>query len=472
MESLSIDGNATVNVHGGRFNGTVQGGRVNSSLTIEGGAFGNLRVWSGGDLSLYGTHFAVNGIPLEGLDTPGDSVSLDLSDEELITGTLKDGTPFAYLAYVDIPAINITEAEVDLATSQAIVDASQDPVPPAIRDGQTLLVNNGAAVHDVFRAGIGSKVNIGATGSVGDHFESIGATVVVNGGSIGTGFRAYLDSRVVINGGIVGSGFQVFDGAEVVLTRGTIGDASTAGDFVVHGGAKVTVLGGEIASANRQPKKLELKSGSEFTVVGTTFHMMGISEPGESRTRELSFFSNIRGTLMDGSEFVLNGDISNGANLRAIVGFPEDFCDFDGDAICDVSDLDLLFQAFNEEETRFDLNYSGLVDIDDIEIWLGNAGRSNVEKEYLFGDANLDGTVDAADLNAVGSHWLSETTTSWSHGDFNADGKVDALDLNEIGQNWLRQIPRVGLARNVPEPSTLVILAGITIALLQRKRRV
>ena len=55
-----------------------------------------------------------------------------------------------------------------------------------------------------------------------------------------------------------------------------------------------------------------------------------------------------------------------------------------------------------------------------------------------MGDANLDGQVDARDLNAIGSNWQrSGNCLSWMDGDFDGNGTVDTIDLNDVGVNWL-----------------------------------
>ena len=53
-----------------------------------------------------------------------------------------------------------------------------------------------------------------------------------------------------------------------------------------------------------------------------------------------------------------------------------------------------------------------------------------------LGDANLDGTVDGADLNALGIHWSQDEIDSWMQGDFDGDEEVDNADLNILGLNW------------------------------------
>jgi len=51
------------------------------------------------------------------------------------------------------------------------------------------------------------------------------------------------------------------------------------------------------------------------------------------------------------------------------------------------------------------------------------------------GDANLDGIVDAQDLNEVGKNW-GLSIPFWQFGDFDRNGVIGAGDLNIIGLYW------------------------------------
>lgn len=142
-------------------------------------------------------------------------------------------------------------------------------------------------------------------------------------------------------------------------------------------------------------------------------------------------------------------------------------CDFDGSGTCDIVDIDFLLNAVAMQDAKFDLDNSGLVDIDDISIWLNTAGNETIARPYLPGDANLDGFVDATDLNAVGLNWQSTTAVSWSQGDFNADGLVNSADLNALGIHW----QRTAAAAPVPEPIGWALgLVGMTVLMLARNK--
>ena len=100
--------------------------------------------------------------------------------------------------------------------------------------------------------------------------------------------------------------------------------------------------------------------------------------------------------------------------------------DFNGDGAADAADIDLLFDAVNRESQNSDFVLSGagpVADALEIDFYvhdlLGTA----------FGDANLDGVVDAIDYGVWSDHRF-RSCTGWSSGDFNGDGKTDGSDFN------------------------------------------
>jgi hypothetical protein len=85
----------------------------------------------------------------------------------------------------------------------------------------------------------------------------------------------------------------------------------------------------------------------------------------------------------------------------------------------------------------------------------------------LYGDADLNGTVNGADLNVVLSNY-NQTGMYWYQGDFNYDGSVNGSDLNTVLSNYNQSLS-VGAA--VPEPSALFLAAAGLAGLLAFGRR-
>ena len=159
-----------------------------------------------------------------------------------------------------------------------------------------------------------------------------------------------------------------------------------------------------------------------------------------------------------------SSDISFDLRLSATIADVLLSCDFNDDRLCDVTDVDLLTAAADLQAgaavtpntTQFDLDANGIIDVADLTIWRRTAGNANGFSEpFQRGDANLDGTVNAIDLNALGLRWL-QSNAVWSGGDFNGDGVVDATDLNLMGLHWQQSVP---LAASVPEPSAHILIS-------------
>ena len=146
-------------------------------------------------------------------------------------------------------------------------------------------------------------------------------------------------------------------------------------------------------------------------------------------------------------------------------------CDFDDNFSCDVADLDLLTQAFGTSDERFNLDSSNdVIDEGDRDAWLIVAGVSLFGEPFKLGDTNLDGAVNATDLNVLGLNWLAVDAAGWSAGDFNGDRRVDSQDLDLVGVNWQTDL-RPALSM-VPEPQTSwLVLATLAFSFRGRTGR-
>jgi len=112
--------------------------------------------------------------------------------------------------------------------------------------------------------------------------------------------------------------------------------------------------------------------------------------------------------------------------------------------------------------------------------WRGSGGKEqivldsfDVSASALQGDANEDGKVSLADLSALAGNWgVSDGSANWTMGDFSGEGNVSLADLSALAGNWNADIFAGGAAPGmVPEPTTLLLLAGGGLAGLLRRRR-
>jgi len=72
---------------------------------------------------------------------------------------------------------------------------------------------------------------------------------------------------------------------------------------------------------------------------------------------------------------------------------------------------------------------------------LGLTAGQTLVKYTIYGDANLDGTVDINDLNIVLSNFLSGNPATWDTGDFYYAGETDISDLNAVLSNFFDSAP-------------------------------
>ena len=113
--------------------------------------------------------------------------------------------------------------------------------------------------------------------------------------------------------------------------------------------------------------------------------------------------------------------------------------------------------AGSSDET-YDLNGDTSIDYGDVAYLVETLmGRQ-------IGDANLDGSVDFADL----ATYYASGGGGWAGADFNGDASVDFADLEAY---YTETLPGAPGPPAVPEPTTALLLAIGAVGLRKRIRR-
>ncbi len=115
--------------------------------------------------------------------------------------------------------------------------------------------------------------------------------------------------------------------------------------------------------------------------------------------------------------------------------------DLNGDATVDAADIDMLTEALRigSEDPMFDLDSDGVVSENDTSYLVVDLLTTD------FGDANLDGIVSEVDFEIWRAHEF-QTETGWASGDFNGDGITDVSDFNVWNSHRSAGVETVSIA--------------------------
>jgi hypothetical protein len=281
-------------------------------------------------------------------------------------------------------------------------------------------------------------------GSVGGLSLRDSATVNISGGQIRNGdhFAMVVEGNAEANvsgGAFAGEhvGIQVSNSGVVNLTGGTVGYLDEHGtELVITDSGLVNVFGFDLQSANNQ----------------------------------------LSGFLSDGSPFIWDVETrDSGQVVIHELPPPARPGDYNRNDVVDASDVDILTYGIAGVSSYepFDLDQSGVVNM---------ADRTTMVVGLLgtwFGDANLDGEFDTADLVAVfqaGEYEDDRVANSgWATGDWNGDFEFDTEDLTLAFQDGGFEMGPRAPANMIPEPTSLsALLAGLIVSAfvsnLRRKR--
>ncbi|MCH7752566.1 MAG: hypothetical protein IH898_10490, partial [Planctomycetes bacterium] len=380
-----------------------------SVVDISGGSVGHsFEANSGSKVGISGGEFRLNGALIGGLDTVGNTLPFNLPVDSVLSGTLADGTPFAFSSFDSIAVGTLTLEAAELPpVGPALIVLPSDPVPLGIRTGQMLIVKDDESLGPNFNAGWGSTVLV-TGGRLSSNFEAVGAEVTIVSGLVGTDFDAFTGSVVDISGGSVGNDFDAFSGSEVNLF------------------------------------------GTEFVLDGIDIMAsLTLNDPFTITDRDVT----LSGLLADGSPFSFD--------LNSTNAFPQDYFDpgalltvtlvgpgdFDGNLVVDGAD----FLKWQRGESPDPLSS------EDLAAWEANYGTGGAPPEP--GDFDGNGVVDGSDFLA------------WQRGKSPDPLSSEDLAVWEANYGT-SGAPLSSDVAAVPEPSCLLLLATAIVALSVRLNRV
>ena len=189
--------------------------------------------------------------------------------------------------------------------------------------------------------------------------------------------------------------------------------------------------------------------------------------PAEMDKEESSFLLEIEG-WWDGARGNASIDLIEVVPISFVLG------DATTDEIVNADDIDRWAEAIREasQNLAYDLNSDSIVTASDRTVLI-----QNILNTY-FGDSNLDGEFNSADLvnvfvageyeDAIGGN------STWATGDWSGNGEFDSADLVLAFQDGGYELGPRAAVNNVPEPNGLALPSMFLFAfgwLLRRRQR-
>jgi hypothetical protein len=337
---------------------------------------------------------------------------------------LADGTSFAFSNFPttelagdsdEIAAGTLTlEAAAPATPAPGVFYASSTPPALGIRNGQVLIVDAGGIVPDNYNAAPGSKLVVEDGGIVGDHLDAVGADINVTGGHIGIRADAASGTTVNVSDGHIDNQFELWSDSRLNLAGGTVDH-----DFYAHSGSETNFSGGQLGV-------IWLEAGSVINVFGRDFTLNNepIAEISSDEPYTLTSRSgNLQGLLVD--------DTPVNIGLSSSPRFPRPM---DGTIVLHL-----------------------------------------VPADYLVGDFNIDGSVNAADYTTW-RNMLGQTVTPGSGADANFDGRIDRGDYYLWKRDFGNAVSGLGaefderFPVSVPEPAGVMLGVMGLLAGIKRRR--
>jgi|GEM_PF-3390217 len=305
---------STVNMSGGTVAGFFRA-ETGSNLRLSGGTVApGFHTELDSAVTFVGGEFLVNGV------APANPVSFSLRGNDLLTGTLEDGSVFVFSPQKGDVLNGVTFQSATLPTldlTPIVVSTSTTPAPSGLRTGQFLTLQGSGVLRDNFAA-IEATLHV-EEGSVGNNLEVVGSTVNIAGGSVGGGFSAFSSSAVHISDGAVGS--LSVSNSTANISGGSVGDllvsndstiemtGGSAGNFFsqIDSGGTLNLAGGTILAGGAVSGTFfSVDNTSAFNLFGTELFINGVPVEGLLEDIPLTITERegeVSGLLADGSIF-------------------------------------------------------------------------------------------------------------------------------------------------------------------------
>ncbi|QDU71021.1 hypothetical protein [Mucisphaera calidilacus] len=182
---------------------------------------------------------------------------------------------------------------------------------------------------------------------------------------------------------------------------------------------------------------------------GLSFTMAATAVEGTAYVRPIVSFENVNFLYIE--EPNANAFIFD-TTLEEVL--PDLLGDVNRDGVVDDLDIDLLYANLGSTDPLFDIGGNGgAADLSDVDALVEQVLGS------LYGDSNLDQTVDLLDLSSLAASF--DEAGGWANGDYNGDTIVNLLDLSILAMNFNQS--------SVPEPAAAAL---ITLGWMIQRRRV
>ncbi len=389
------------------------GGRL--AIGFTGDVYGTFNRQSVGlpALTLYATDDGVDsGSPYSFLFSPDTSQTGGLSDAPRMAAKV------AATGNFDLEQIRIFDA--DGSTTLVAVETESDPFSPFSEFITNSVSISDDGTHVAFQA-----TDLSGNSGIYRYDDTSGAIDVI--AIEGNGLVNEID---IFAPDINNAGQVVFRGDDVAGRNSVfIGDGEHLIRVIGEGDTFMTDLGPR--QLGRRDMAASQSGGPQINNRGDLGYIFQYFDPTNP------------GSVADGSLVMLSPAVPTG--------------DFDGDGAYTCADIDALILAIvgGSNNSTFDLNGDGNVDLGDRDAWLAEAGAAQLTsgQPYLLGDTDLDGTVDGRDFLVWNQHKFT-AAEGWCQADFNADGIADGQDfLIWNGHKFTSADP----TRFVPEPTASML---------------